>query len=73
VNSAKNMLQTVSEDGNTFVVAQAIPSGMACQWQRVQTGPVNQRILMNGPAVFGATGNGVTVFATLFRQFFIVK
>ncbi len=73
VNSAKNMLQTVSEDGNTFVVAQATPSGMACQWQRAQTGAVNQRILMNGPAVFRATGNEATVFATLFRQFFIVK
>jgi hypothetical protein len=45
---------------------------MACQWQRAQTGDVNLRILMNGPAAFRATGTEAIVFGQLFRQFFIV-
>ena len=55
-----------------FPVQQASPSGMACQWQRAQTGDVNLRILMNGPAAFRATGTEAIVFGQLFRQFFIV-
>jgi len=56
-----------------FPVLQAKPSGMACQWQRAQTGDVNLRILMNGPGAYRATGTEATVFGKLFRQFFIVN
>ena len=73
INNADNQIFPVDSGGiQEFPVQQASPSGMACQWQRAQTGDVNLRILMNGPAAFRATGTEAIVFGQLFRQFFIV-
>ncbi|MFZ4756300.1 MAG: hypothetical protein ACOYL4_09865 [Miltoncostaeaceae bacterium] len=69
---AANQIFPVDSGIQEFPVQQASPSGMACQWQRAQTGDVNLRILMNGPAAFRATGTEAIVFGQLFRQFFIV-
>ena len=72
INNADNQIFPVDSGVQEFPVQQASPSGMACQWQRAQTGDVNLRILMNGPAAFRATGTEAIVFGQLFRQFFIV-
>jgi len=72
IKIADNQTFTVDSGVQEFPVQQASPSGMACQWQRAQTGDVNLRILMNGPAAFRATGTEAIVFGQLFRQFFIV-
>lgn len=74
IDNADNQIFPVDSGGiQEFPVQQASPSGMACQWQRAQTGDVNLRILMNGPAAFRATGAEAIVFGQLFRQFFIVE
>jgi hypothetical protein len=70
---AANQIIPLDAGIEEFPVLQAKPSGMACQWQRAQTGDVNLRILMNGPGAYRATGTEATVFGTLFRQFFIVN
>ena len=72
IKNADNQITSVDSGIQEFPVQQASPSGMACQWQRAQTGDVNLRILMNGPAAFRATGTEAIVFGQLFRQFFIV-
>ncbi len=73
INDADNQISPLdSVVVEEFPVQQVRPSGMACQWQRAQTGDVNMRILMNGPAAFRATGTEATVFGQLFRQFFVV-
>jgi len=72
IRGAANQIIPVDSGIQEFPVQQASPSGMACQWQRAQTGDVNLRILMNGPAAFRATGTEAIVFGQLFRQFFIV-
>ena len=72
IRGAANQIFPVDSGIQEFPVQQASPSGMACQWQRAQTGDVNLRILMNGPAAFRATGTQAIVFGQLFRQFFIV-
>jgi hypothetical protein len=72
ITGAANQIIPVDSGIQEFPVQQASPSGMACQWQRAQTGDVNLRILMNGPAAFRATGTEAIVFGQLFRQFFIV-
>lgn len=72
IRGAANQIIPVDSGIQEFPVQQASPSGMACQWQRAQTGDVNLRILMNGPAAFRATGAEAIVFGQLFRQFFIV-
>ena len=72
IKNADNQIIPVDSRVQEFPVQQASPSGMACQWQRAQTGDVNLRILMNGPAAFRATGTEAIVFGQLFRQFFIV-
>ena len=71
IGAAKQIIP-VDSGIQEFPVQQASPSGMACQWQRAQTGDVNLRILMNGPAAYRATGTEAIVFGQLFRQFFIV-
>lgn len=73
IRGAANQIIPVDSGIQEFPVQQASPSGMACQWQRAQTGDVNLRILMNGPAAFRATGTEAIVFGQLFRQFFIVS
>ena len=73
ITGAANQIFPVDSGIQEFPVQQASPSGMACQWQRAQTGDVNLRILMNGPAAFRATGTEAIVFGQLFRQFFIVS
>ena len=72
ITGAANQIFPVDSGIQEFPVQQASPSGMACQWQRAQTGDVNLRILMNGPAAYRATGTEAIVFGQLFRQFFIV-
>ena len=72
IRGAANQIIPVDSGIQEFPVQQASPSGMACQWQRAQTGDVNLRILMNGPAAYRATGTEAIVFGQLFRQFFIV-
>jgi len=72
IENADTQIVPLDSGIQEFPVQQASPSGMACQWQRAQTGDVNLRILMNGPAAFRATGTEAIVFGQLFRQFFIV-
>jgi len=72
IKIADNQIASWDYGIQEFPVQQLSPSGMACQWQRAQTGDVNLRILMNGPAAYRATGTEAIVFGQLFRQFFIV-
>lgn len=69
---AAGSMRTVDAGLTEYVVTQPTRSGIACQWQRAQSGAVNTRILMNGPAAFRVTGTEATTWGALFRQFFIL-
>ena len=48
-------------------------SPMACTWQRLQTGPVNQRITANGVGTHRVSGETADEFGRLWRQFYVMQ
>ncbi len=47
-------------------------SPMACTWQRMQAGAVNQRITANGVGTHRVSGDVAAEFGQLWRQFFVM-
>ncbi len=55
-----------------ITVAAGNRSAMSCVWTRAQTGPVNRRVLANGPGAFRVSGAAADDYGRLFRQFFLM-
>ncbi len=55
-----------------ITVAVGRRSAMSCVWTRAQTGPVNRRVLANGPGAFRVSSAAADDYGRLFRQFFLV-